>query len=129
MLAASGALLPARPALLAASGAPAIPGVPAGGEPKVVDGRAIIDVTLADAPDSQAGEEAVRTLRENVHAVPGANADDRRQALARRGLRRPASYDPRVLDWTAEHPGRSWLSEGLVRSLERGGGQDGRVRK
>jgi hypothetical protein len=36
-------------------------------------------------------------------------------------------YDRRVIRWAASHPGRSWLSEGFLRDLERGsarGGQD-----
>lgn len=79
------------------TGAPAIPGVPAGGEPKVVDGRAIIDVTLADAPDSQAGEEAVRTLRENVHAVPGANALVGGQTAAQLDVDKASRHDRNLI--------------------------------
>ncbi|MFF5171724.1 MMPL family transporter [Micromonospora sp. NPDC000089] len=42
--------------------------------PKVVDGRVELEATLADPPDSNAAEQAVRNLREAVHAVPGADA-------------------------------------------------------
>lgn len=45
-----------------------------GGEPLVVDGRARVDATLADAADSRAARETVVRLREAVHAVPGADA-------------------------------------------------------
>jgi hypothetical protein len=30
----------------------------------------------------------------------------------------PARYHWRVRRWMADHPGRSWLSEGFVRTLE-----------
>ena len=43
-------------------------------QPKIVDGRAQILVTLADAADSPQAEEVVNALRANVHAVPGADA-------------------------------------------------------
>ena len=33
---------------------------------------------------------------------------------------RPFVYHWRVRRWAARHPGRSWLSEDFVRSLERG---------
>ncbi|MFG1678098.1 MMPL family transporter [Micromonospora sp. NPDC049282] len=42
--------------------------------PKVVDGRVQLNVTLADPPDSNGAEQAIRDLREAVHAVPDANA-------------------------------------------------------
>ncbi|MFF0474596.1 MMPL family transporter [Streptomyces sp. NPDC004284] len=40
----------------------------------VADGRVRIDVTLADAADSDAAERAVADLRGALHAVPGADA-------------------------------------------------------
>ncbi|HWU07741.1 MAG TPA: MMPL family transporter [Streptomyces sp.] len=49
-------------------------GRPGGGEPLVVDGRVRIDVTLADAADSDAAKKTVTRLRDAVHAVPGAQA-------------------------------------------------------
>ncbi len=55
-------------------------GVPAGvpgaeeAPQKVVDGRVQFQATLADAGDSPEAVEAVRILRENVQAVPGADA-------------------------------------------------------
>ncbi|GAA2819096.1 MMPL family transporter [Streptomyces showdoensis] len=49
----------------------AAPGTPA---PLVVDGRVRIDVTLADAADSDAAKETVADLRTALHAVPGADA-------------------------------------------------------
>ncbi|MER7992611.1 MMPL family transporter [Micromonospora chalcea] len=42
--------------------------------PKVVDGRVQLNVTLADAPDSNGAERTIRDLREAVHRVPGADA-------------------------------------------------------
>ena len=56
------------------TGAPA--GVPGADKlpPKVVDGRVQLQVTLSDAADSPAAIEAVQQLRDNVHAVPGADA-------------------------------------------------------
>lgn len=49
-------------------------GRPGGGQPKVVDGRVMIDATLADSADSDAAKETVQRLRENVHGVDGADA-------------------------------------------------------
>ncbi|MEV5607531.1 efflux RND transporter permease subunit [Streptomyces sp. NPDC052225] len=44
-----------------------------GAQPRVVDGRVRVDATLTAAPDTDAAKEAVRALRERVHAVdPGA---------------------------------------------------------
>lgn len=40
-----------------------------GGPPKVVDGRVLLQATLADAPDSSAAEDTVERLRTAVHAV------------------------------------------------------------
>jgi len=45
-----------------------------GAEPKVVNGRVLLNVTLADEPDSLAAQQTVVALREAVHAVPGADA-------------------------------------------------------
>ncbi|MGX1309918.1 RND superfamily putative drug exporter [Streptomyces calvus] len=49
-------------------------GGPGDGEPLVVDGRVRIDATLQAAADSDAAKETVERLRENVHAVSGADA-------------------------------------------------------
>ncbi|MFF8837064.1 MMPL family transporter [Streptomyces sp. NPDC015130] len=49
----------------------AAPGSP---EPLVADGRVRIDVTLADAADSDAAKDTVAGLRTALHAVPGADA-------------------------------------------------------
>ncbi|MFF4170753.1 MMPL family transporter [Streptomyces sp. NPDC001744] len=49
-------------------------GRPAPGEPLVAGGRVRIDVTLADAADSDAARETLARLRTAVHAVPGADA-------------------------------------------------------
>ena len=56
------------------TGAPA--GVPGADQlpPKVVDGRVQLQATLADAADSPAAIDVVKQLRENLHAVPGADA-------------------------------------------------------
>jgi RND superfamily putative drug exporter len=45
---------------------------PAGNTPKVVDGRVLINVTVAAQADSEAAKTAVRHLRDAVHAVAGA---------------------------------------------------------
>ncbi|MBD0842974.1 MMPL family transporter [Streptomyces sp. TRM68416] len=45
-----------------------------GGEPLVVDGRVRIDVTLADAADSDAAKDTVARLRTALHALPDADA-------------------------------------------------------
>jgi RND superfamily putative drug exporter len=45
-----------------------------GAEPLVVGGLARVDVTLADAPDSDAALATVAQLRESVRTVPGADA-------------------------------------------------------
>ncbi|MFF5932325.1 MMPL family transporter [Streptomyces sp. NPDC012508] len=49
-------------------------GRPGAGAPLVVDGRVRVDVTLADAADSDAAKDTVARLRTAVHAVPGAEA-------------------------------------------------------
>ncbi|MFI6421976.1 MMPL family transporter [Streptomyces sp. NPDC050842] len=49
-------------------------GRPGTGAPLVVEGRVRIDVTLADAADSDAARATVARLRTSVHAVPGADA-------------------------------------------------------
>ncbi|MET7389100.1 MMPL family transporter [Streptomyces sp. NPDC005529] len=49
-------------------------GRPGGGEPKVVDGRVRVDVTLRSAADSDTAKDTVARLREAVHAVPDADA-------------------------------------------------------
>ncbi|WP_067793111.1 MMPL family transporter [Actinomadura formosensis] len=45
-----------------------------GGAPLVVDGRALVDATLGSAADTGAAQRTVERLRENLHAVPGADA-------------------------------------------------------
>jgi putative drug exporter of the RND superfamily len=57
-----------------ASAAPVSAAGRPGGDPLVVDGRARVDATLADAADSQAARDTLVRLREAVHAVPGADA-------------------------------------------------------
>ncbi|MFG3712336.1 MMPL family transporter [Micromonospora sp. NPDC047730] len=42
--------------------------------PTVVDGRVQLEATLADPPDSDGAERAVRELRAAVHAVPGSDS-------------------------------------------------------
>ncbi|MEU9829302.1 MMPL family transporter [Micromonospora chersina] len=44
------------------------------GPPEVVDGRVQLQATLADPPDSNGAERAIRELRVAVHGVPGADA-------------------------------------------------------
>ncbi|GAB3335563.1 MMPL family transporter [Micromonospora halotolerans] len=44
------------------------------GSPEVVDGRVQLQATLADPPDSNGAEHALRELRVAVHRVPGADA-------------------------------------------------------
>ncbi|MEU3607981.1 MMPL family transporter [Streptomyces sp. NPDC035033] len=48
--------------------------VPGGPRPLVADGRVRVDVTLAEAADSDAAKETVAALRTALHAVPGADA-------------------------------------------------------
>lgn len=55
------------------TGMPAIPGMPPA-PPKVVDGLVRIDAVLSDPADSVKARETLKTLRDNVHAVPGADA-------------------------------------------------------
>jgi RND superfamily putative drug exporter len=52
----------------------ATPGIVNIAEPEAKDGLALIDVTLAAAPDSQAAQDTVAAIRDAVHAVPGADA-------------------------------------------------------
>ncbi|WP_030762691.1 MMPL family transporter [Streptomyces griseus] len=47
---------------------------PGSDRPLVADGRVRIDVTLADAADSDAAQDTVVALRDALHAVPGADA-------------------------------------------------------
>src|SRR5256886_2484525 len=56
------------------TGAP--PGTPGADQlpPKVVDGLVRVDVTLQVAPDTAAGHDVIRALRDRVHAIPGADA-------------------------------------------------------
>lgn len=62
--------------------------------------------------------------RHGLGSAQRTNNNDRRlEVPTDAGLHLPPSYDPRVLDWAADHPGRSWLSEGFIRSLERGAGR------
>ncbi|MFG2511016.1 MMPL family transporter [Streptomyces sp. NPDC048584] len=63
-----------RTAGVDSAGAVSASGRPGTGEPLVVDGRVRVDVTLEDAADSDAAKETVERLRENLHAVPGADA-------------------------------------------------------
>ncbi|GAB3659129.1 MMPL family transporter [Glycomyces tarimensis] len=44
------------------------------GEPRVADGKVMIEAVLEDAPDSDAAMDTVERLREAVHAVDGADA-------------------------------------------------------
>lgn len=48
--------------------------IPGSARPLVADGRVRIDVTLADAADSEAAKDTVARLRTAVHAVPDAEA-------------------------------------------------------
>jgi RND superfamily putative drug exporter len=45
-----------------------------GREPLVVDGRALVDVTLSAPADSDAARQTVRRLRDNLHGISGADA-------------------------------------------------------
>ncbi|GGZ36720.1 putative membrane protein [Streptomyces inusitatus] len=49
-------------------------GRPGDGGPRTVDGRVRVDVTLRDAPDSEAARDTVVRLRSALHSVPGADA-------------------------------------------------------
>ncbi|MFD8419554.1 MMPL family transporter [Streptomyces sp. NPDC059466] len=49
-------------------------GRPGGGDPKIVDGRVRVDVTLRAAADSDTAKDTVARLRDAVHAVPDADA-------------------------------------------------------
>ncbi|MEV5829643.1 MMPL family transporter [Spirillospora sp. NPDC052242] len=51
--------------------APRTAGRPGAGEPLVVDGRALVDVTLSDAADSEAARDTVERLRGNLHGIDG----------------------------------------------------------
>lgn len=67
-LAASSTDSPSGTVPLGSAAADAPPGAPTG-EPTVVDGRVLIQATLAEASDSLAAEAAVAEIRERVHAV------------------------------------------------------------
>jgi putative drug exporter of the RND superfamily len=55
------------------TGVPAYPGLPPA-PPKVVDGLVRIDAVLSDPADSTKARGTLKLLRDNVHAVPGAEA-------------------------------------------------------
>ncbi|MEW2636267.1 MMPL family transporter [Streptomyces sp. NPDC048389] len=59
---------------VASAGAVSASGRPGAGDPLVVDGRVRVDAVLADTADSDAAKETVERLRENVHALTGADA-------------------------------------------------------
>jgi RND superfamily putative drug exporter len=59
---------------VASAGTVSASGRPGAGEPLVVDGRVRIDATLEAAADSDTAKETVRRLRDEVHALPGADA-------------------------------------------------------
>lgn len=54
-------------------GPPSAPGAEMG-EPKVVDGRVLLLVTLSDPPDSEVAEAVIGDLRAELVALPGADA-------------------------------------------------------
>jgi len=53
---------------------PGPPGADQPTEPKVVDGRALLQVTLSDPADSTQAEDTIALLRDRVDSVPGADA-------------------------------------------------------
>ncbi|WP_189893093.1 MMPL family transporter [Streptomyces xantholiticus] len=59
---------------VASAGPVSASGRPTADEPLVVDGRVRIDATLEAAADSDAAKETIQRLREDVHAVSGAEA-------------------------------------------------------
>ncbi|MEU0373851.1 MMPL family transporter [Streptomyces sp. NPDC006283] len=59
---------------VASAAAVSASGRPGAGEPLVADGRVRIDATLEAAADSDAAKETVQRLRNQPHAVPGADA-------------------------------------------------------
>ncbi|PZH16304.1 hypothetical protein C1I97_06895 [Streptomyces sp. NTH33] len=59
---------------VASAGAVSSSGRPGAGEPLVVDGRVRVEATLKAAADSDAAKATIERLRENVHAVDGADA-------------------------------------------------------
>jgi RND superfamily putative drug exporter len=68
-------------AKLSSAGSPAGGGeVPRAGCPPTsvqvapIDGRTVVNATLADSYDSQAAYDTIKRLRTSVHAIPGANA-------------------------------------------------------
>ncbi|GGX59436.1 MMPL family transporter [Streptomyces fructofermentans] len=68
-------------------------GRPGGGEPRVVDGRVRIDVTLRAAADTDAAKNTVAGLREAVHAVPRADALVGGYTAQQYDTRRTAEHD------------------------------------
>ena len=71
---ASDALVAAARAIPGVAGTTVLTVSPNGVEPKVVDGRVLINVVLTAQSDSQAAKTTVQRLRDSVHAVPGADA-------------------------------------------------------
>ncbi|WP_030862763.1 MMPL family transporter [Streptomyces sp. NRRL S-37] len=82
---------------VASAGAVSASGQPGAGEPQVVDGRVRIDATLEAAADSDAAKETVARLRDNVHAVPGADALVGGYTAQQYDTQRTAAHDRTVI--------------------------------
>ncbi|MFF9489398.1 MMPL family transporter [Streptomyces sp. NPDC014676] len=82
---------------VAAAGTVSASGRPGTGEPQVVDGRVRIDATLEAAADSDAAKETVARLRDNVHAVPGADALVGGYTAQQYDTQRTAAHDRTVI--------------------------------
>jgi RND superfamily putative drug exporter len=59
---------------VASAGAVSASGRPGAGEPLVVDGRVGVDATLEATADSDAAKNTLQRLRDELHALPGAEA-------------------------------------------------------
>ncbi|MFI5570219.1 MMPL family transporter [Streptomyces sp. NPDC051740] len=82
---------------VASAGAVSASGRPGAGEPQVVDGRVRIDATLDAAADSDAAKETIERLRDDVHAVPGADALVGGYTAQQYDTQRTAAHDRTVI--------------------------------
>ncbi|MET7640856.1 MMPL family transporter [Streptomyces sp. NPDC005438] len=72
-------------------------GRPGGGEPRVVDGRVRIDVTLRDSADSDGAKNTVVRLRERTHDIRGADALVGGYTAQQYDTQRTAAHDRAVI--------------------------------
>ena len=74
-----------------------VPGLTGVTQPKVVAGRAYLEGTLTDPPDSQAASATIDRARAAVHAVPGADAKVGGDTAINLDVQRAAQHDRNLI--------------------------------